>query len=63
MSVSFSLPSGPNGRISDNGIFFAFNLETLDVSRILETGGAPVQGSLINWDDFYYGGDSHSSGM
>ncbi len=48
---------------SDNGIFFELNLERLKVSRTLETGGAPVQGSFINWDDFSYGDGGHSSGM
>ena len=48
---------------SDNGIFFEFNLESLMVSRTLETGGAPVQGSFINWDYYSYNGDSASTGM
>lgn len=48
---------------SDNGVFFEFNLESLMVNRTLSTGGAPVQGSFINWDYFSYDGDSDSSGM
>lgn len=39
---------------SDNGIFYEINLQDLQVSRILETGGVPVQGTFINWDDFSY---------
>jgi len=48
---------------SDNGVFFELNLESLKVSRTLETGGAPVQGSFINWDYFSYDGDSAATGM
>ena len=48
---------------SDNGIFFEINLQNLTVSRILETGGVPVQGSFINWDDFSYSAAQSSSGM
>lgn len=48
---------------SDNGVFFELDLKTLRVSRTLTTGGAPVQGSFLNWDDFYYGTDTHSYGM
>ena len=48
---------------SDNGIFFEFNLKTLKVERTLYTGGAPVQGSFINWDYFSYDGGSSSTGM
>ena len=48
---------------SDNGIFFEFDLKNLKVSRTLYTGGAPVQGSFINWDYFSYGGGSASTGM
>ena len=48
---------------SDNGVFFEFNLDSLMVSRTLSTGGAPVQGSFINWDYFSYDGDSAASGM
>ena len=48
---------------SDNGIFFEFDLKNLEVSRTLETGGAPVQGSFINWDYFSYDGDSAATGM
>lgn len=32
----------------DNGIFFELDLENLKVIRTLETGWAPVQGSVIN---------------
>lgn len=32
---------------SDNGIFFEINLETLKVSRTLDTGGTPVQGIFM----------------
>lgn len=48
---------------SDNGIFYEFNLKTLKVARTLYTGGAPVQGSFINWDYFSYDGGSSSTGM
>jgi len=48
---------------SDNGIFFELNLQNLMVSRTLKTGGAPVQGSFINWDYFSYNGDSAATGM
>jgi len=48
---------------SDNGIFFEFDLKNLEVSRTLKTGGAPVQGSFINWDYFSYDGDSAATGM
>jgi len=48
---------------SDNGIFFEFNLQSLEVERTLYTGGAPVQGSFINWDNFSYGESSSASGM
>jgi len=48
---------------SDNGIFFEFDLDSLEVSRTLYTGGAPVQGSFINWDYFSYDGDSAATGM
>ncbi len=48
---------------SDNGFFFEFNLDSLKVERTLYTGGAPVQGSFINWDYFSYGGESSSTGM
>ena len=48
---------------SDNGIFYEINLQDLQVSRILNTGGVPVQGSFINWDDFSYSASSSSSGM
>jgi len=48
---------------SDNGIFFEFNLQSLEVERTLYTGGAPVQGSFINWDYFSYDGHSSASGM
>ena len=48
---------------SDNGVFFELNLKSLMVSRTLVTGGAPVQGAFINWDDFSYAGETYSSGM
>jgi len=48
---------------SDNGFFFEFDLKNLEVSRTLHTGGAPVQGSFINWDYFSYDGDSAATGM
>jgi DNA-binding beta-propeller fold protein YncE len=48
---------------SDNGTFFELNLKKLKVGRTLYTGGVPVQGSFINWDDFSYSADSSSSGM
>ncbi len=48
---------------SDNGTFFELNLKKLKVSRTLHTGGVPVQGSFINWDDFSYSAVSSSSGM
>ena len=48
---------------SDNGVFFELDLDSLMVSRTLETGGAPVQGSFINWDQFSYGSGGHSGGM
>jgi len=48
---------------SDNGIFFEFNLKSLEVERTLFTGGAPVQGTFINWDYFSYDGHSSASGM
>jgi len=47
---------------SDNGKFFEFDLTNLMVSRTLETGGAPVQGSFINWDKYSVGG-GESDGM
>ena len=48
---------------SDNGTFFELNLKKLEVGRTLHTGGVPVQGSFINWDDFSYSAVSSSSGM
>jgi DNA-binding beta-propeller fold protein YncE len=48
---------------SDNGTFFELNLKKLKVGRTLNTGGVPVQGSFINWDDFSYSAVSSSSGM
>ena len=48
---------------SDNGTFFELNLKKLKVYRTLHTGGVPVQGSYINWDDFSYSAVSSSSGM
>jgi hypothetical protein len=48
---------------SDNGVFFELNLKSLRVGRTLITGGAPVQGAFINWDDMSYAGDNYSSGM
>ena len=48
---------------SDNGTFFELNLKKLEVDRTLHTGGVPVQGSFINWDDFSYSAVSSSSGM
>jgi len=48
---------------SDNGIFFEFNLQSLKVERTLYTGGAPVQGTFINWDHFSYAASSSASGM
>ncbi len=48
---------------SDNGIFFEFNLQSLEVERTLYTGGAPVQGTFINWDYFSYGEGSSHGGM
>jgi len=32
---------------SDNGIFYELNLETLEVSRTVETGGTPLQGVFM----------------
>lgn len=59
---------GPNNQYyyafaSDNGVFFEFDLTSLMISRTLETGGAPVQGSFINWDNYSYGSNNHSGGM
>jgi hypothetical protein len=48
---------------SSAGVFFEFDLDNLEVSRIVDTGGVPVQGSFINWDYFSYGGSSHYSSM
>ncbi len=48
---------------SDNGTFFELNLKKLKVGRTLYTGGVPVQGSFINWDDFSYSAVSSSSGI
>ena len=48
---------------SDNGIFYEINLQSLSVSRTLNTGGVPVQGSFINWDSFSYSAASSSTGM
>lgn len=48
---------------SDNGVFFELNLQNLKVERTLYTGGAPVQGSFINWDYFSYSTESGSTGM
>ncbi len=48
---------------SDNGIFFELNLKRLKVTRKLYTGGVPVQGSFINWDEFSYSASSSSDGM
>jgi DNA-binding beta-propeller fold protein YncE len=48
---------------SDNGTFFELNLKKLKIGRTLHTGGVPVQGSFINWDDFSYSAVSSSSGM
>ncbi len=51
------------GFASDNGIFFELNLKKLKIGRTLYTGGVPVQGSFINWDDFSYSADNSSNGM
>lgn len=49
---------------SDNGIFFEINLKSLKkTSRIVDTGGVPVQGTFINADDFSYSATSGSGGM
>ncbi|MCK5354008.1 MAG: hypothetical protein KAJ63_02745 [Methyloprofundus sp.] len=49
---------------SDNGIFFEINLQSLKkTNRTVDTGGVPVQGSFINWDEFSYSAASSSSGM
>ena len=32
---------------TDNGVFYELNLETLEVSRIVETGGTPLQGVFM----------------
>jgi len=45
------------------GVFFEINLQNLKVMRSLNTGGVPVQGSFINWDDFSYSATHSSSGM
>jgi len=45
------------------GVFFEINLQNLRVTRSLNTGGVPVQGSFINWDDFSYSAAQSSSGM
>ncbi len=48
---------------SDNGIFYELNLKHLKVKRTLYTGGIPVQGSFLNWDEFSYSASSSSHGM
>lgn len=48
---------------SANGTFFELNLQKLKVTRTLHTGGVPVQGTYINWDDFSYSATTSSSGM
>lgn len=49
---------------SDNGTFFEINLQKLKkTNRTVQTGGVPVQGSFINWDEFSYSAASSSSGM
>ena len=48
---------------SDNGTFFELNLKKLKLSRTLYTGGVPVQGSFLNWDDFSHSAASSSTGM
>lgn len=48
---------------SDNGIFFKFNLKSLKVEQTLYTGGAPVQGTIINWDYFSYDSHAGATGM
>jgi len=48
---------------SDNGVFFELNLQKLRVNRTLYTGGVPVQGSFLNWDDFSHSAASSSTGM
>lgn len=45
------------------GTFFEINLDKLQVNRTLYTGGVPVQGTFINWDDFSYSANHSSSGM
>ena len=45
------------------GVFFEINLKNLKVMRSLYTGGVPVQGSFLNWDDFSYSATHSSSGM
>ena len=48
---------------SDNGTFFELNLQKLRLNRTLYTGGVPVQGSFLNWDDFSHSAASSSTGM
>ncbi|NOQ64008.1 MAG: hypothetical protein GQ582_05800 [Methyloprofundus sp.] len=49
---------------SDNGVFFEIDLHKLKkTKREVVTGGVPVQGSFINWDDFSHTAASSSTGM
>ena len=51
--TSFVDPDGDNfyAFASDSGIFYELNLDSLDITRTVETGGTPRQGVFISSDD------------